>query len=124
MAVDYEEGRRLFEEARHEHSDWEAQWPLNNLIEFLLTHAEALLNPDPWRPIEELPEHKRTSRDLLLKVPKKSWPGYRLVVGHWACDLSGEEQPPYKGWYCDDGIELMRSLPEPTHFRELKGPGQ
>lgn len=29
-------------------------------------------------------------------------PGARepaIIVAHWACDLSGEEQPPFKGWF-------------------------
>lgn len=24
-------------------------------------------------------------------------------IAHWACDLSGEEQPPFRGWFRDNG---------------------
>ena len=48
MAVDYDEGRRLlanFREGRNR----------EGFMLYLLHYAEALLNPDPWRPISKAP---------------------------------------------------------------------
>lgn len=66
----------------------------------------ALLNPDPWRPISE------ATSDMPDNV--------KYVLAHkddpeWICLADG---PPEDGEWYSDGW-----LVEPTHFRELKGPG-
>ena len=125
MAVDYEEGRRLLKAFGDAEYKWETateggtrhgapelhacEAAEARLAEFMLTHAEALLNPDPWRPIEEA-----------INIQHKE--GVKYALAHqidpdWTCLADGP--PDEEGrWYCD-GWHV-----EPTHFRELKGPGQ
>lgn len=44
---------------------------------------------------------------------------YYTAVGHWAQDLSGEEQPPFSGWFykCDYGYQQFER--EPIGWRRM-----
>lgn len=39
-----------------------------------------------------------------------------ICKAHWACDLSGEDQPPFIGWFtkCGNGY---REIPQPMFWR-------
>ena len=70
-----------------------------------------------WQSIETAPKN---ASNVILRVPcKRLHPDHREVIAHWASDLSGEEQPPYKGWFYDDGHGFSAVTPEPTHWRAL-----
>lgn len=71
-----------------------------------------------WQPVQR---DNPPLGDVLVGVPNAE-PGFRgrayhLGAAHWAQDLSGEEQPPFKGWYRpivdDKGKTLM--------FAEING---
>jgi hypothetical protein len=123
MAVDYDEGRRLL-------AAWKAEPERHlahpyDLTRFLLSHAEALLNPDPWRGIEELPEDWKDGRWIEAVVAKNNderlhlSAGRVFVIRHDGVTRSGFNM----GWsvYPGYGGASDRTF---SHFRELKGPGQ
>jgi hypothetical protein len=68
-----------------------------------------------WMPIATAPKN---ATEVLLIAPRSSggWPRDRRIVGHWASDLSGEEQPAYQGWFYDDGFQFRLIEPGPTHW--------
>jgi hypothetical protein len=72
-----------------------------------------------WRPIKTAP-HKAT--EVLLRIPATGWPGYFAVIGHWAEDLSGSEQPPFRGWFRNTGFGFAEISPEPTHWSPYNPP--
>jgi hypothetical protein len=48
-----------------------------------------------WKPMDNAP---RNATDILLLVHPET--GYDYCrVGHWAEDMSGSEQPPFRGWF-------------------------
>lgn len=119
MAVDYDEGRRLLAEVKQ----WETRkgtpeydveshsFAIIRTNSFVVTHAEALLNPDPWRPIGEAPK-----RLCMVWGPEWSVHIAERVNGEWTTD-GGDYLPA-------DQLTHWMPLPHPpTHFRELKGPG-
>lgn len=69
-----------------------------------------------WQPIDTA---QKTAVNVILKVPKGGHPGYREVIGHWAQNTSGEEQPSYSGWFYDTGYGFAQVKPEPTHWRPI-----
>ena len=42
----------------------------------------------------------------------------RIVIAHYACDLSGEEQPPFKGWFLHNGYYFGEI--NPTGWRPIR----
>lgn len=67
-----------------------------------------------WQPVQR---DNPPLGNVLVGIPNAE-PGFRgrayhLGAAHWAQDLSGEEQPPFKGWYRpvldDKGKTLMFS---------------
>jgi hypothetical protein len=48
----------------------------------------------PWRLMDSAPKDC-TIVMLLLDDDTE-------VEAHWACDLSGEDQPPFRGWFRDE----------------------
>lgn len=40
----------------------------------------------------------------------------RVLRAHWASDLSGEEQPPFRGWFVSAG-SYMRGIENPIAWR-------
>lgn len=61
--------------------------------------------PAPWRPMHEAP----------IDDPEMRWITGQLADGsqvamHYACDLSGEEQPPFQGWYAAYEDTLRRGF--------------
>lgn len=47
---------------------------------------------DEWKPILLAPRNATHLRVMM-------WDGTIHEDAHWACDLSGEEQPPFQGWF-------------------------
>lgn len=72
-----------------------------------------------WQSIETAPMN---ATEVLLKRDDREF------VGHWACDLSGGDQPPFKGWFeaviDDNGKRLyFRGIePPPTHWKPVPPP--
>lgn len=133
MAVDYEEGRKRHEalkqvrdrytkECNSEDADdqigaendlYEAE---QSYLSWCDTHAEAILNPDPWRP------RKTAVRVLGTPYQCRAKDG---DVGYVDGYVSGANGVPCAVFIAEDGyIELVpvHALVAP-HFRELKGPG-
>lgn len=127
MTVDYEEGRRLLAEYRQPHIMLSSKYTdeRHALACFLLDHAEALLNPDPWRPISELPEEWKDGRWIEAVVADNADDGARLTPGRvFVIRHDGVTQSGYNlGWsvYPGYGGVSDRTF---SHFRNLKGPGQ
>lgn len=122
MAVDYEEGRRLLAECKRTLRFGDLQ----NLGRFMVTHAEALLNPDPWRPISELEAKHKDGRKLDLWVGDYADGGFRLPDCRWGTEYHGAEPcwlelKPHPDAQHDWEWQPIDFVP--THFRELKGPG-
>ena len=42
-----------------------------------------------------------------------------IVLGHWASDLSGEEQPPFEGWFTKSGEHRYCQITDPISWREI-----
>lgn len=51
--------------------------------------------PEGWEPIETAPKWSGEQEYLL--------PDGTSVIGHWAQDLSGEHQPPFRGFFTKKG---------------------
>lgn len=86
--------------------------------------AEALLNPDPWRPIEEAPKDGRRV-DLWVKDYADGW--FRIPDCKWSVPWPGADACWLENKPHPDALHDWEWQPidfEPTHFRELKGPGQ
>lgn len=129
MAVDYEEGRRLLASAKawsrankaSESYDAESHsWAVIQWENWISTNAEALLNPDPWRPISEA--DGQIKRDEVIvdlwaegnRYPECWWSGKRWVS--YIAGNSGDLPANYEA--------QLYEISNPTHFREIKGPGQ
>lgn len=71
-----------------------------------------------WQPIETAPH---TATEVILEVPRngQGWPTHMKVVGHWAEDLSGSEQPPFRGWFQDTGYGYREIKPDPVRWAPL-----
>jgi hypothetical protein len=72
--------------------------------------------PAGWEPIETAP--KNATKILAV------YPGGSEVVVHWAQDLSGEDQPPFEGWFKDDtdtngNRTGYSAVPEPAGWKPL-----
>jgi len=71
---------------------------------------------DDWQPITTAPQ---TTVDVRVKNANGEF------VAFYACDLSGEEQPPFKGWFIEnrDGNGKMLGYtevhPRPTHWKPV-----
>lgn len=68
---------------------------------------------DPaWQPIKTAPRNA-------------SWVDVLMGDGtvqraHWASDLSGEDQPPFEGWFVNRGT-YFEGIPEPVAWRPCSG---
>jgi hypothetical protein len=77
----------------------------------------ALPDIEGWNTIDTAPLHQQDIRVLNA---------YGEHVAHYACDLSGEDQPPFKGWFAevrDESGKVTRFeevSPKPTHWRPLQ----
>lgn len=98
---------------------------------FLIAHAEALLNPDPWRPIEEAP---KDGKSVLLACDYDRHGKQRVSLAWWDDQFDKSEISGcwIEGWFYDyqeDENTPMRVEFRPTHWKPLpappeKGPGQ
>ncbi len=82
--------------------------------------STACVDRDDWRSMEKAP---KDATWVLLRVPsqRQGFPNKRVVVGHWASDLSGSEQPSFQGWFFDDGYSFRGIEPAPTGWLPLPG---
>lgn len=64
---------------------------------------------DGWQPISTAAE-----KAVWVEV----WNGKQVIRAHFACDLSGDEQPPFRGWFRENGDSgFIEISPRPTHWR-------
>ena len=94
---------------------------LGNAMSYLQSEVRSLsaepAQGDQWQDISTAEER---AFDVILRVPDPTRAkGYKEVIGHWAQDLSGEEQPPFRGWFTDAGFGFREVYPAPTHWRRL-----
>lgn len=92
---------RLLWQDRLEHAEKESVKANNKLV--------VLQETKHWKPISDAPRNA-------------TWINVRMKDGtvqraHWASDLSGEEQPPFEGWFVRDG-ESFRQIAQPMAWRE------
>jgi len=64
-----------------------------------------------WKTIAEAP--KAQTVEVLLSDEKT------IVEAHWASDLSGEEQPPFEGWFVKAGEHSYSQIKTPVAWREI-----
>lgn len=64
----------------------------------------------PWKPGATAPLNATWIEAIL--------PDGTVVNAHWACDESGEEQPPFRGWFVQAGTSF-RQVPSPVFWRPL-----
>lgn len=64
-----------------------------------------------WKSMKDAP---KDATRVLLKLPMGE-----EIVGHWACDMSGEEQPPFRGWFkkSDNGKYYVQIQPGPIAWK-------
>lgn len=55
-----------------------------------------LLAAEGWQPRATAPEDATW---IQLGYPPHGFNRPAIITAHWACDLSGEEQPPFRGWF-------------------------
>ena len=75
----------------------------------LLDQLEAAQAADGWLPIKSGPHN-------LALVEVKDEAGVVYADAHWASDLSGEEQPPFEGWFIPIGSGY-RQIDKPKYWR-------
>lgn len=90
------------------------------LIRDLQARVKELEKNLEWQPIETAP---KDSTDVLLFGKQFHNSGLKKFIGHWASDLSGEEQPPFEGWfYLISHGEYSSCWEAPTHWMPLPEP--
>jgi len=73
---------------------------------------------EDWRGMASAP---RDASEIIVRMPKKGWPGYYRQIAHWA-EGGGDDQPPFRGWFrfmADGYVELPV---EPTGWMPLATP--
>ena len=61
-----------------------------------------------WNPMTAAPKNATEVRVILAD-------GTVHERAHWACDLSGSDQPPFMGWSIrPEGANYFREIPEPV----------
>lgn len=63
-----------------------------------------------WQPINTAPKNA-----TWVRVKMRDG---RVLKAHWASDLSGEEQPPFEGWFIDKGT-YMAGIETPEYWKPL-----
>lgn len=72
------------------------------------------LDINDWRKIDEAIKWDTNYRWVEV------WNGKEIKVAHFAQDLSGEEQPPFSGWFFQVGPHSYHGVwPEPYRWRHL-----
>jgi hypothetical protein len=71
----------------------------------------------PWQPMSSAPKN---ATDVEVQTPAGE-----VLVAHWACDLSGEDQPPYRGWFkkvmgLGGRVLYCAGIDEPKAWRPLQ----
>ncbi len=67
-----------------------------------------------WKTMESAP---KDAREVLVLVERN---GIRFVmVAHWASDLSGEEQPAFRGWFYNTGYGYNALPADPKMWHPL-----
>lgn len=59
-----------------------------------------------------VPADKWKARDVQVFLPDG-----RELVAHWASDLSGDEQPPFQGWFTASGRGFIQ-ISQPMFWRQ------
>ena len=64
-----------------------------------------------WRTMESAPKDSRWVMVLL--------PNGEEVKAHYACDLSGSEQPPFRVYFREHSKNVFVGVDDPTHWRPI-----
>jgi hypothetical protein len=61
-----------------------------------------------------------------IEVETKPFDSDKITIAHYARDLSGEEQPPFEGWFvaviCDGKVSFYREIDRPELWRPIQLP--
>lgn len=68
-----------------------------------------------WQPIETAPKN---ATDVLVLLHDSVGLPY-VMVAHWAEDLSGSEQPPFRGWFYNTGYGFSEVPKKPKRWHPL-----
>lgn len=79
----------------------------------LAVYLQKLLDiEEGWRPMDEAPKNATW---VFVRLPDGA-----EVAAHWASDLSGEEQPPFEGWFVGGKhTSGFRQVKDPVLWRPL-----
>ncbi len=67
-----------------------------------------------WQPIKTAPKN---ATEILVLLEHKG--DRHVMVAHWAEDLGGEEQPPFRGWFFWNVWQFSALPSEPTHWTPI-----
>lgn len=76
-----------------------------------LTAEQLELALDDWRLLCSAP---RDATWMIVKLRDG-----KEVKAHWAQDLSGEEQPPFRGFFVRHGTYFREAFPDPICWKPL-----
>lgn len=69
----------------------------------------APIGSEAWQPMASAPRNA-----TWVQVKMKTG---ETMEAHWASDLSGEDQPPFEGWFTHGGENYFRWIPDPIAWR-------
>lgn len=77
-----------------------------------------VMNDAEWQPMSTAPKN---ATDVRVRMAD----GKVIDRAHWACDLSGEDQPPFRGWFCpvlraDGSVSYYAGLGEPVGWMPVR----
>ncbi len=72
------------------------------------------LPDNPWRSMDRAPKDC-----TWVEVRVDTGTVSTVYVAHWAQDLSGEEQPPFSGWFINHPSGGYAGIPNPFCWRPL-----
>lgn len=78
------------------------------------SHAREAV-PEEWQPMATAPKEGYPIEFVTVKLAD----GSTRSPCHYACDLSGEYQPPFKGWFIPDGTGKGYKEVHPVAWRPL-----
>ena len=107
---DTDQWREAYEQDRYERAR-QLAWRTGDMVRAI--QEDALLTAG-WRPMREA-QKDSTSVTVLMRD------GTVHRIAHWASNTSGEEQPPYEGWFVHklDGNYNV-GIPEPIGWRKIQ----
>lgn len=91
--------------------------PVGTVTALAVVAGSVLLVDDPANPWRSMDRAPKDGTWVHVKIEKTQL----IYRAHWAEDLSGEDQPPFRGWFQDAG-NYFREVPTPYTWRPILSP--